>query len=277
MRDLSLLKTRESFKKLVDRKDREISELKDKTERLSRIANAGLNNTNSLRLKDLERQVLNLNKQIEIYRSKIATLSINKNSQKNESESKDDARKYLSVMQQLKNNLDILRKENERMHMKASRDQAEINLLKSEKTQFERQVSETPNDGDWSSKNENDKLPRNVLELKKLRIQNQTLETQVRDSSLKISNLENKLAEATKSQKATSSASEDGSKVRVTQLENSLKKLTQDLIDVRTQLAEVKKESNKLRQEKTALQNQVDRLAKDNAKGKFGAKKGKVA
>jgi predicted RNase H-like nuclease (RuvC/YqgF family) len=119
--------------------------------------------------------------------------------------------------------------------------------------------------------------PKNDQELKKLQIQNQILETQVKDSHSKITNLENKLAELSKAQKAPTTSSEEGSRVKLTQLETSLKKLTSDLAEARSQVAESKKESNKLRQEKTALQNQLDKLSKDANKGKLGVKKGKVA
>ena len=42
-----------------------------------------------------------------------------------------------------------------------------------------------------------------------------------------------------------------------------MKKLTQDIVESRNQLAEMKKDTNKLRQEKTALQNLLDKAKKD--------------
>ncbi len=279
MRELSLVKTRESFKKLVEKKDREISDLKTKSERFSRIINSGASHSNSPKIREYERQVFNLNKQIELYRVKIATLSTNKMAQKVETTPKDELKKSQYVIHQLKNHLDGIKKENEKLQIKISQDLKELNQLRAEKSQLEQFMSEMSDERDSSLRTE--PLPRpqpkNDQELKKLQIQNQILETQVKDSHSKITNLENKLAEFSKAQKAPMTSTEEGSRVKLTQLETSLKKLTSDLAEARSQVAESKKESNKLRQEKTALQNQLDKISKDVNKGKVGPKKGKVA
>ncbi len=279
MRELSLLKTKESFKKLVDKKDREISDLKSKSERFSRIINSGANHTNSPKIREFERQIFNLNKQIELYRVKISTLSSNKMAQKVESTSKDDIKKSQYIIHQLKNHLDGVKKENEKLQIKISQDLKELNQLRAEKSQLEQFVTEISDERESSPKTESvsPPQPKNAQELKKLQIQNQILETQVKDSQSKITNLENKLAELSKTQKAPTTNPEEGSRVKLTQLESSVKKLTSDLAEARAQVAESKKESNKLRQEKTALQNQLDKLSKDANKGKLGPKKGKVA
>ena len=94
----------------------------------------------------------------------------------------------------------------------------------------------------------------------------------MKDSAQKISALETKLIEALKAQKSGHTG-EETSSVKVTQLENSVKKLTQDLIASKNVIAEAKKETNKLRQDKTALQNQLDKLKKEADKAKSAAPK----
>src|SRR5690606_8202748 len=110
-------------------------------------------------------------------------------------------------------------------------------------------------------------------ELKRFRSLNQQLEGQLKEASQKIISLESKMVELARQNRANS---EDSSKVRIGQLEASVKKLTQDTIEAKNQVNEAKKEVNRLRQERTFLQNQLDKMKKEvektkNLKGKKAA------
>jgi chromosome segregation ATPase len=164
----------------------------------------------------------------------------------------------------MKNQLDLAKKEVEKLQGKSSADNSQMMILKQDRVKLEQLLKKA------TLENNKETAPQhnmNDQELKRLQAQNQILETQVKDSSQKITNLEAKLVEALKPQK-TAASGDEGSKVKVTQLENSVKKLTQDLLATKNQVSEEKKETNKLRQEKTALQNQLDKLKKEADKAK---------
>lgn len=264
-KDLILIKTKETFTKLIEKKDREVSDLKTKSDQLQKALATGPSTSQTQQIKDLEKQVQNLNKQLEVYKIKISSLATNMGPSKSEETLKEEARKLQMVNQQMKNQLDISKREIEKLQTKASTDNSQMILLKQEKAKVDILLKKA-----MQENNKEAAAPQNHAndqELKRLQAQNQILETQVKDSSQKISNLEAKLAEALKPQKAAAGGDE-GSKVKVSQLENSVKKLTQDLLAAKNQLAEEKKETNKLRQDKTALQNQVDKMKKEADKAK---------
>jgi uncharacterized protein involved in exopolysaccharide biosynthesis len=66
-------------------------------------------------------------------------------------------------------------------------------------------------------------------------------------------------------------------KTKVSHLDSSVKKLTQDLAIAVNQVSESKKDINKLRSEKTALQNQIDKMKKDAEKDSKKDREGKKA
>lgn len=267
-KDLILIKTKETFTKLVEKKDREIGELNSKADQLLKSINSSQNTTQIQTIKDLEKQNLNLNKQIEQYKNKITSLATNLQPTKTDEAFKDEARKLQMLNQQMKNQLDVSKKEIEKLQAKASIDNSQLLNLKQEKAKLEAELKKLA----FEAKVQTPQVANNDQEMKRLQAQNQILETQVKDSAQKIMNLETKLIEASKPQKAAASL-DDNSKVKLAQLENSVKKLTQDLVQARNQLGEEKKETNKLRQDKTALQNQLDKLKKEADKGKPAAPK----
>lgn len=280
-KDLIIIKTKETFSKLMEKKIEEITSLKSKNEQLTRaLANTPAASQGQI-IKDLEKQNQNLNKQLEVYKIKISSLASNMQATKEEENFRDEARKLQMFNQQLKNQLEAMKKENEKLHTKNKGDEAQLLSLRQDKQRLEGILKKATAD----AKDTAAQVPSgatqisgpNDQELKRLQAQNQILETHVKETTTKIANLETKLAEA---QKAKAGApGEEGSKVKLSQLENSVKKLTQDLVESRNQLAEMKKETNKLRQEKTALQNQIDKMKKEADKAKpAGPKKaGKAA
>lgn len=262
-KDLVLIKTKETFTKLVEKKDREISDLTLKADQLLKNISSSANSSQIQTIKDLEKQNLNLNKQLEVYKTKMTSLATNLQPSKADENFKDEARKLQMLNQQMKNQLDVSKKEIEKLQTKVSSDSSLLLALRQEKIKLEADLKKRA----LEAKVQVSQPSTHEQELKKLQAQNQILETQVKDSTYKILNLETKLIEASRPQKSTA-APEDNSKVKVNQLENSLKKLTQDLVQARNQLGEEKKETNKLRQDKTALQNQLDKLKKDADKAK---------
>lgn len=269
-KDLILIKTKETFTKLIEKKDQQVAEMKVRVDLMSKAAAVSQNNSQAQTIRDLEKQNQTLSKQVEVYKSKISTLSTNMLSSKSDDAFKDEARKLQMMNQQLKNQLDMSKKEVEKLQSRISHESAQLSQFKLEKSKLEEQLKKAQAEAKTNSGSGSLNAPTDA-ELRKIQAHSQILETQVRDSASKITNLEARLAEALKPQKAV--AGDEGSKVKLSQLENSVKKLTQDLLDSKTQLADAKKETNKLRQEKTALQNQLDKLKKEADKAKSAAPK----
>lgn len=278
-KDLMLIKTKESFTKLVERKDNEVTELRHKNEQLSRTLATGSSQAQEKNIQNLEKQNANLFKQLDVYKIKLSSLASKMQSSKGD-DHKEEARKLQMQNNQLKNQLEVSKKEAEKWQAKTGQMLTEVNSLKQEKIQLELMMKKL-NSEVAAKEKEAPKVETavNDQELKRMQAQNQILENQLKESASKMVALESKLQETMKSQKNLPMGGDDGSKVKITQLENSVKKLTQDLVENRNLLGEAKKETNKLRQEKTALQNQLDKLKKEALKAKSApAKKtGKAA
>lgn len=273
-KDLIIIKSKETFTKLLDKKERDIGDLKAKLEQLSKAIASGGGQNQAIMVKELERQNQNLGKQIEVYRSKISSIAANIQAKKDDGVSKDEVRKLQMINNQIKNQVEHTKKEMLRLVEKSNQDSSLIKSLKQEKSKLEQLVKAVSENAMSNMEAKAAPIPiaQNDQELKRVQAEAQILETQLRDANLKISALEANLKEALRSQKQNSGG-EDGSKVKLAQLENSLKKLTQDLVENRNQLAESKKDTNKLRQEKTALQNQLDKMKKESDKAKAAAPK----
>jgi hypothetical protein len=275
-KELILSKTKESLTKLIEKKDHIINELKNRIEQLNYAASSNASPHNQKIIKDIEKQNQNLLKQIEGYKNKIAALSLNSKGTKSDETLKAELRKLQTMNQQAKNQIDLAKKESEKLLSKMNLEAEALAQLRVEKIKLEDALKKA--EAKARIPVAPTVIPQNDAELKRLQSQNMIFENQVKDSLQKITVLEAKIAEMSKPIKTL--ATDEGSKVKVNQLENSVKKLTQDLIESRNQIAESKKETNKLRQEKTALQNQIDKLKKETDKGKSATPKkpgGKVA
>jgi hypothetical protein len=268
-KDLLLMKTKESFTKLVEKKESEVREMKAKVDQLSKALTNGPAAAQTQTIKDLEKQNQNLNKQLEVYKIKITSLATNMQANKSEDNFKDEARKLQMMNQQMKNQLDASRKEIEKLQAKSASDNSHLLLMKQDKTKLENLLKKATMDERETAAAVPTPAQINIndQDMRRLQAQNQILETQVKETMSKIATLETKLAEAQKPQRTVSNGDE-GSKVKVSQLENSVKKLTQDLVESRNSVADIKKETNKLRQEKTALQNQIDKMKKEADKAR---------
>lgn len=275
-KDLFNLKTKEAYTKLIEKKDRDASELRGKIDQLNILIAKSSSHSNAVLARDLEKQNLNLVKQIDFLKEKLSTMSSKMDVAKADNpDNRGDLRKLQMMNQQLKNKFESIYKEKEKLQAKLVEDTNLVTQLRASIIKLEMKLSETENKTDEPS-GPTHKIVTDQ-EAKTINIHNQILENQIKDYVAKISNLEMKLAEFTKGTKgpATGGAGDETAKVKVGQLEASVKKLTQDVTDLKNQLGESKKEANKLRQEKTALQNQLDKIKKDAEKG--GKKGGKAA
>jgi hypothetical protein len=273
-KDLFALQAKQAYTKLVEKKDREASDLRGKIDQLNNLIAKSSGHANAVLVRDLEKQNLNLIKQIDFLKEKLSNMSLKIEDAKTEApDSRSEARKLQLINQQLKNKLEAVFKDKEKIHSKLVEDTNLITSLRANIIKLEMQLSQTQNHGEDLT-GPTHKIVSDQ-EVKTINIHNQILENQVKDYTAKISILEARLAELNKGAKNTglSGSGDDASKVKVGQLEASVKKLTQDTTDLKNQLGESKKEANKLRQEKTALQNQLDKIKKDAEKqGKKGGK-----
>lgn len=270
-KDSIILKTKDSFIKLIEKKDKELVDLRSKTEQMTKALATGPSQNQSLMIKELERHNQNLTKQLDVYKVKVSSLATNMNSTKDDGHSKEEARKLHMVNNQLKNQVEAAKKELLKVQEKTIQDTSYIASLKQDKSRLEgllkKAAMETVKD---ISAPAAVATPQGDQELKRLQAQTQIMETQNKEAQKKIAEMEAKLIEAMKQQKAGPGIDEN-SKVKIAQMEGSVKKLTMDLVETKNQLADMKKETNKLRQEKTALQNQVDKMKKEADKAKPAA------
>lgn len=275
LKDTAIEKTRESMNKVMEKKNEEIQSLQMKLEQVNKHMAGGGAQAQTTAIKELERQTLNQNKMIEMYKNKITNLSAALEATKVDENSKDDARKLQLNNDQLKTQAEMLRKEIAKLQERSSSDQTQILTLKQEKGK----LTESLKKAEQAAKAQQHAAAgaNSEVEVKRLQTQVQLLETYLKEANTKVRDLEIKLQNATAVSRTGTTAEDGQSKVKITHLENSVKKLTQDLVESRNQQAELKKETNKLRQEKTALQNTLDKAKKDMEKFEKKPASGKKA
>jgi hypothetical protein len=269
-KDLVVLKTKEGLSKLVQKKDEDISLLNFKLAQ----ANKTITNSNSqgqaLQIKELEKQILNHQKMIEIYKNK----AIQKTTLSPEDEvAKEETRRQQLISAQLKNQLDLARKELSRLQENSSRDSSIINILKSDKNKLEQMLKKATQETKKEEIVTSNSQQIVDQEMKKIKSLNEFYETQLRDSQSRQRALEAKLQEVVRNQKKEAISEDNVPKAKTSQLEDSVKKLSRDLLESRNQMADLKKEATKLRQEKTALQNLLENSKKSAEKSKGAAPK----
>jgi hypothetical protein len=265
-KDLVVTKTKDALHSVIDKKDADYRALEERYNKLNGSLSSTLNENKQI--SSLEKKNQNMSKIIEMYREKLANFTNKADTTKNEDNSTRQDNRRLEIQHtQLKRELDLNRKELEEYQQKAVQDLSLISNLKNEKTKLLQQVKTLTLQ--LKLKENSVQNTGSDPELKKMHNQNQVLESRVKDLAGKLKEAEKRLFEAMRgSQKQTSS--DDGNK-RVAQLEVNLKKLSQDLLESRSQAAELKKEANKLRLEKTSMQNQLDKHKKDSEKSGKGA------
>ncbi len=254
-------KTRETYSKALEKKDQEIALMQSRLEQANKHMVGGGAQAQTLQIKELERQAVNQNKMVEMYKAKITTLSATLESQKSDENSKDEMRKLQLMNDQMKTAVEMTKKEVAKLQERSAADMTQLMSLKQERVKLSEALKKAEQAQRLSQGNGGPQ--QGEMEVKRLQGQVQLLETYLKESNTKVKDLEMKLQTANNVNRNTVAAEDGQSKVKINHLENSVKKLTQDIVESRNQLAEMKKETNKLRQEKTALQNTLDKAKKD--------------
>ncbi len=263
LKDTMIEKTRETYTKALEKKEQEMAALQARLEQANKHMASGGATGQSTVVKELERQAQNQTKMIEMYKAKITTLSsIIDSSKSDDGNFKDEAKKLQMSNDVMKQQLEMTKKEVVKLQERATADNTQMMALKQERAKLMESLKKMEQNarlsGQAAAGNQ-----QNDVELKRMQAQVQLLETYLKDSNSKAKDLEMKLQTATVVNRNNTAAEDGQSKVKINHLENSVKKLTQDLVESRNQMAEMKKETNKLRQEKTALQNSFDKAKKD--------------
>lgn len=260
-KDMVVTKTKETLSKLVEQKDAELRATVAKLDQATKALASSPSQSQAIQIRELQRQVVNHEKMIEIYKKQMQ-----KPVEKSEEDNSKEENKRLSMLNnQMKNQLEMAKKEITKYQERTTQDSALLNTLKAEKGKLEQMLKKAMMEAKKEEHTNNNQ--QFEIEIKKLSTQVEFLDNQLKESHLKTRDLENKLAEALKNQKKDIITDQEG-KGKTAHLENSVRKLTQDLVESRNQMAEMKKETNKLRQEKTALQNQLDKMKKESDKNK---------
>jgi len=282
-RDIMLSKAKDNFQILIKQKDQAIDEYRYRIDALS--ANATLGNSQMVHAKDLEKQNQNLQKMLEMYKSKINVLTTNADPNKLlEVAVKQELKRMDLSNTQLKSQLESLKKELQKHQERAANDNHQITLLMNQKLKLELEIKRL------SLANKRDlNLAQNItvgsaqtnqnleIELRKALNQTQILDFQLRETTLKLKDAEKKLSEFYSKSPSKMSSNEEIVKKAI-QLEANVKKLSMDLIESKNHASDLKKEVNKLRQERVALQNQIDKFKKDLSRGLKGySKKSNIA
>ena len=267
-KDLVVLKTKESLMKIVDKKDEELKFMQEKLNQTMRALENANPQAQAIYVKDLERKVSNSEKMIEIYKEKLSQ----KPSAQTEDESiKDENRKLAIINNQMKNQLDGAKREILKLQDRVSQESAIVMGLKADKTKLELAAKKASMEVKKEELTNNNQ-PALENEIKKLKNLCDFYEGQIKEAQARQRDTDAKYQASLKLQKKEVIA-EDSGKGKVGQLENNVRKLTQDLMESKNQMAEMKKESTKLKQEKIALQNQLDNLKKSSDKSKGAAPK----
>jgi hypothetical protein len=270
-KDLVVQKSKESLTKLADQKNREISFLNERLNQASQAMLASQSQNQGQQIRDLEKQIVNHEKMIEIYKTKI----IQKPSAEfDDSSTKNENKRLQMANSQMKNQIEMARKEVLKFQDRMSQDSKAINLLKVEKAKLEQQVKKSASDDAKRDGALNLTTQNQEKELKKLLSQQEQLANELKESHARQKDLEAKLADALKNQKKEEvPETPAAARGKMAHLENNVRKLIQDLIESRNQTAEMKKDTMKLRHEKTAIQNVLDQTKKELDKIKEAAPK----
>jgi hypothetical protein len=265
-KDMIIAKTKDSLSKMIEKKDQELNALKLRFDQVNRALASNLSQMQASTIKDLEKQNQNLVKMNEIYKEKLTSIATSIEASKSDDSTKEETRRVHLINTQLKNQMEFAKKEIMKYQERATSDNSLIINLKQEKMKIEDQFKKLSQD---SSRTGPVITPSALADdnLKRLQVQNANLESSLKESLVKVRDLEKKLIEVSKAPRPQGPA-DNSSQVKVGHLEGSLKKLTQDLVASQTAVSEGKKEINKLRAEKVSLQNQMDRLKKDIEKSK---------
>lgn len=268
-KEMVLAKSKVNVSMLLERKEEEIALLNQKLGHANKMISIQNPQAQTLLIKDLEKQVSNHEKMIEIYKSQMANRPLEKS---DDELMKEENRKLQLLNNQFKNQLDITKKDFQKLQERSAQDSALMMSLKADKLKLEQSLKKASMEVKKEEISSNAQ-PALENEIKKLKGLCDFYEGQIKEAQSRQREQEVKLQAALKNQKKETSAEDASGKGRTGQLENNIRKLTQDLMESRNLMAEMKKETTKLRQEKIAFQNQIDKYKKDAEKAKGAAPK----
>jgi hypothetical protein len=268
-RDMIVAQTKEKLQKVTDKKDSEIADLELKINSLNLALSSSPAQSQAIQIKNLERQNQNAMRMVEMYKQKITSMASLMQASKTDDGSKEEVRRLQMLNNQFNNQLNAIKKEVEKYKDKMAHDMKQLASYRTDNSKLQYELKRLQQEKKIVPPGP--KQTYSEADLKKAQLQIQTLENQVKDTTTKLNETETRLTEALKA--AAKQVNADESK-KVLHLETIVKKLSADVMEAKNQAAELKKETNKARQEKTALQNQIDKQKKDADKSsKESAKK----
>jgi hypothetical protein len=268
-KEMIVTKAKENVTIILEKKDQEIAFLNQKLTLANKTISAHNPQAQNQLIKDLEKQLSNHEKMIEIYKNQMSNRPVDK---LDDEQVKEENRRLQMINKQFKNQLDLTKKDFQKLQDRSAQDTALILTLKADKLKLEQSLKKASMEV-RKEEISNNAQPALEAEVRKLKGLNDFYEGQIKDAQARQREQEVKLQAALKNQKKDTATEEASGKGRTGQLENNIRKLTQDLVESRNLMAEMKKETTKLRQEKIAFQNQIDKFKKDAEKAKGAAPK----
>jgi hypothetical protein len=267
-KDLVVVKTKESLMKIVEKKDEDLVAMQEKVNQAVRNLEKINPQAQVAYIKDLERKVSSSDKMIEIYKEKLSQRPAAKT---DDELAKEENKKLQILNNQIKNQFEGAKREIQKLQERVSSDSALVMNLKADKIKLEQAAKKASLEVKKEELAPNNQ-PALENEIKKLKNLCDFYEGQIKEAQARQRDSDAKYQASLKLQKKEVIA-EDSGKGKVGQLENNVRKLTQDLMESRNQMTEMKKETTKLKQDKIALQNQLDNLKKSTDKSKGAAPK----
>lgn len=276
-RDLVIEKSKQQIQAMTNTKDRVIAQLNERIEKMSGGQTAAL--ASFQQIKVLEQDKQSLTRLIDVYKNKLTVIAAKAEKQSVDPAAKEEEMRKLNMEKQTAQvALTASQKEISKLKSRNELDQSEIKRLSEEKIALEQRLK--------TATNMNTSMPVHVqksaaelelttklkeveAELNAQTVKATKAEDKVKDLEKKVNDLANGLTKA-------SGAADQSLKTRNAHLEKAVTKMTQDLTVSANLVSDAKKEINKARLEKTALQNQLDKLKKELEKATAkapGAKK----
>lgn len=264
-RDLVVEKAKESLRLIGEKKDKEITDLNTRLNAFS--AQQAAAQTMSNQLKTLEQEKQSMMRLVETYKTKMASLgaAMEKKNTNTGGKSDEEFRHLQMDKQRAEVALKAAQKDIEKLRSRGDLAQDELKRVALEKTEIELELKKTLSTLAANTAKVAGANNANDQQLKEAEreLQAQTLKAQRADQQVK--ELEGKVADMTGmlAKNSSNNGSDQALKKRATQLEASVKKMSQDLASAMNATAETKKEVNKLQSEKMGLQNQLDKTKRD--------------
>ena len=269
-RDIVLDKLKENMSLITQKKDKQIADL---TAKLQATSDMQVQiQTLFQQAKVMEQEKSALTRMAEMYKGKLASTAANLDkalAQSNGNKKDEDSRRLQMDKQRLELGLQTAEREVEKLRSKLEFSTIELSRLRTDATVnadkmrgLVDQVKSLSSAATSESRKEDQSI--------KLKLAEQDLTAMTHKfskSEQHVKELEAKISEITSQiVKGTGKEGDAGMKKQVQSLEATVKKLTGDIAAANALVTEGKKEVNKARSEKTALQNLIDKMKKDVAK-----------